>query len=111
MIIDADTKCLKDRLSMRLVVCGFAYDTNTASRLWKDERVHSEYCFHGVALYQNIYGFYFVHRYHQWERFNTITPSSLKAAIEITEQYYPNMVEELFGFMPEQGQGEPYTPL
>ena len=111
MIVDADTKCLTVRRSLRQVKNGFAYDTNTASKIWCDEHIHNEYCFRGVALYQNIYGHYFLHQYHQWERFNGITPLTIKDAIEITEKYRPMMVEEVFGFLPEQGQGEPYTPM
>lgn len=110
--VDRDYQPLKVRRNMRAIVCGFAYDTETASLIKRDEHIaRDDRWFHGQALYMNVYGKYFLHSYHQWDRFNSIEPLTIAKAIEWCEKYCPEMIEGHFGWLPEEGGGKPYTPI
>jgi hypothetical protein len=89
---------------------GFVYDTESASCLWRQEKIHSDTVFSGAALYLNIYDVYFLHLYHQWDRFNGIRVVTIQEAIRHTTQYVPNKVEEIFGKLHEDGEGPAFTP-
>jgi hypothetical protein len=81
------------------------WNTATASRQWHRETIHSETYFSGLALYSTMYDRWFVHHYHQWERFNTITPISRSHARLLTHATRPDLVEPIFGPTPEAGAG------
>jgi len=111
------------RYKWRRVINGHTYDTETASCLawW--------YCTEygpnaGEDLYVNVHGHYFILRHDedelsQWaeseeqqeDRFFKLTPLTRIEAIQWAEKYCNRQVEELFGRMPEPGEGEAYTPI
>jgi hypothetical protein len=109
---ESDYAPIEKRRVLRVVdsKMGFVYDTESASCLWREERISSERAFHGVALYLNIYDTYFLHRYHQWDRFNGIQVVTIQEAIQHTAQHCPNKVEEIFGKLHEDGEGPAFTP-
>ena len=89
---------------------GFVYDTESASCLWREERIHNETTFSGAALYLNVYDTYFSHSYHQWDRFNGITVLTPQEAVRYIAQRAPDKVEEIFGKLHEDGEGPAFTP-
>ena len=108
----SDFKPIAERRVLRLSAPnGYVYDTETASQLWLFERIYSPSAFVGAALYQNVAGHYFLHEYHQWDRFNKILPLTVQEAIKETIKYYPSKTEELFGYLSEEGLGKPFTPI
>lgn len=109
--LDSDYDTIENRRKLRRIIGGLVYDTETASVLFRHEQITRPEVFWGEALYINVYNKLFLHRYHQWDRFNGITPLTVPEAIAWLEKYCPSMIEGFFGKLPEAGQGEPYTPV
>jgi len=111
-IESSDYAPIEKRRVLRVVdpKTGFVYDTGSASCLWRRETIHNETTFSGLALYLNVYDAYFLHRYHQWDRFNGIEVVTLQEAIRVTAQCAPNQVEVIFGKLHEDGEGPAFTP-
>lgn len=111
---------------MRRVFSGMAYDTKLASMLF-----HWDYVWHahpdmdtgpvGIGeitqtLYETTHGAYFLLVYNEmgdpWDKgYHEIRPLTRKQAIDWAEKRCQWLIEELFGFMPEPGAGEPYVAL
>jgi hypothetical protein len=107
---DSDEDTIENRRVQRMTHSnGFDYDPTTASRQWVIER-EGRASFWGVALYLNVYGRYFVHRYGQWDRLCSVEPG-VEAAIKATTEYAPHLLRPIFGNLREEGEGEAYTPL
>lgn len=90
---------------------GHLYAPTTASRQWVVESPPPhDRRFSGVALYQTVAGEWFVHHYHQWDRFCSVTPG-LEAAIKATLHYKGQReARAIFGKLFEKGQGPAFTP-
>lgn len=93
----------------RKVIGGCAYDTKTASVLFHGSDDPDQ----GAALLVNLWGVYFSLEYcyylDPWDDgYEKIRPLTLKEAIGWAERHCPGLVEEIFGVMPEAGEGEPY---
>jgi hypothetical protein len=107
-------------IQLRRVIGGLAYDTGTASllyhRAYGDRPDEEDYPGAvGEALYHNVHGAYFLLTYNEcvdpWEDgYRKIVPLTQTQAIIWAEVNCPHLVEELFGRMPEAGEGPPYTP-
>src|SRR5215470_544424 len=110
--IESDYAPIEKRRVLRVVDAktGFVYDTESASCLWREEKIHSEVTFSGAALYLNVYDTYFLHIYHQWDRFNGIRVLTVQEAIRHTAVHCPAKVEEIFGKLHEDGEGPAFTP-
>ncbi len=111
--LDSDYDTIENRRSKRYLASdGFIYDTETASRwhYWEKIWQAGQY-FQGQALYETKHGHFFLHSYHQWERFNTIEPLTTTQVIMWLQKHKPDIIEGYFGYMPEKGEGKPFTPL
>lgn len=102
------------------------YDTRTASMLY-----HWDCVWHGnpdidpgpvtngditETLYETTRGAYFLLIYNEmldpWDKgYHEIEVLSRKQAIDWAEKRCQWLIEELFGFMPEPGAGEPYVTV
>lgn len=114
----------RERCQIRRVIGGLAYDTETASCLaWWDCTEYGPDM--GEDLYVNVHGHYFLVRHDEdeitsnfagrdadrWDQYLTLKPLTRAEAIAWTEKHHWRLVEELFGRMPEAGEGEPYQSL
>jgi hypothetical protein len=102
---------------IRRSINGLAYDTETASVLYRydsDEDSGTEYCGfqYEVGLLQNLWGHYFCYSYDdtQPEEGYRVTPLTKEEAMKWAERYCPLLVEDIFGKLHEAGEGPAYTP-
>lgn len=100
---------------VRRVINGLAYDTSTASVLYHhntgDDIENMGWPIEcGHILFLNAWGFYFTLQYDETgePQNEIITPCTKEEAIAWAEKICPGWVEDIFGVMPEPGEGKPY---
>jgi len=96
---------------IKRIIDGKTYNTETATLIeGRDENEHHYDT--GEFLYQSRFGAFFIYRYLSGideEDYNTIVPITPEQAREWLEKnysYQPELIEKLFGEMPEAGSGE-----
>lgn len=97
--------------SIKRIIDGKTYNTETATKLaaFDDDRGPYEY---GEHLYQNRLGVFFIAKYRfagdedDYERIDPIDPEQARAWLEKRASWRPELIEQLFGEMPEAGSAE-----
>jgi hypothetical protein len=106
---------------IRLVIGGHAYDTRTASVLYHargDDNPEAPQNADqwGEVLMLNRWGHHFCISYNEmrepWDAdYQTLRVLTEREAMQWMERVNPYCVEDIFGTMPEAGEGEPYVAL
>jgi hypothetical protein len=107
--------------AIRRRIGGVAYDSTTASVLHHWNLCESAEVQMGEAppfdigsvLMVNVFGAYFRVDYNELGDVDalTLTPLTVPQAIDWAERHCEWLVEEIFGQMPEAGQGTPYVAI
>jgi HicB family len=101
-----DIKCKR-------IIDGKTYNTETATQIegWSED--HDAYPFEsGVYLYQNRFGSFFLYMFRygtgedDYEDIEPYTPEQARSWLEKHRNYRVDLIESLFGTMPEAGSGE-----
>jgi len=93
------------------IIGGKTYNTETATQLagWSDRQDWSE---SGKFLYQTRFGAFFEFVYlddaseESYEVIRPLTPDEARQWLEHNASWNPELIEQLFGEMPEAGSGE-----
>jgi hypothetical protein len=102
-----DRKCKR-------IIDGKTYNTETATRIagWADDNREVGPWDSGDFLYQNRHGAFFLYSYldgaddHDFDRIEPFTPDQAREWLEKNSSWNPELIEALFGDMPEAGSGE-----
>jgi HicB family len=99
-------------IKCKRIIDGKTYNTETATQLagWggSDDGPYES----GKFLYQTRFGAFFVYSYldgaaeNDYEKIDPLTPEEARAWLEKNASYTPDLIEKLFGEMPEAGSGE-----
>jgi len=98
-------------IKCKRIIDGKTYNTETATELFGSNWDHESFS-GGHYLFQTRFGAYFFYKYLDGaneDDFETITPCSADEArqwLEKNASYDPDLIERLFGEMPEAGSGE-----
>jgi hypothetical protein len=90
------------------IIDGKTYNTETATEIigWDDDEPFGS----GVYLYQTRFGAFFLYQFSEamdWiETITPLTPEEARAWLEKNVPGRPELIESLFGEMPEAGMGE-----
>ncbi|MHC2086616.1 toxin-antitoxin system HicB family antitoxin [Methylobacterium sp. CM6244] len=93
------------------IIDGKTYNTETATLIEGRDEVDNAWI-QGNYLYQTRFGAFFNYRYlsgadeHDHETIEPFTPDQANAWLEKNYSYQPELIEKLFGEMPEAGSGE-----
>jgi hypothetical protein len=100
-------------IKCKRIIEGKTYNTETATEIEGWDIDEDEYpVTHGQHLYQNRFGAFFLHRYQDdgpdgpEEEIEPFTPEQARAWLEKHRSYRVDLIEKLFGKMPEAGSGE-----
>lgn len=95
------------------IIDGKTYNTETATQIagyWDEENPPFSY---GNFLFQSRFGAFFrfeesegISPEDDYQRITPLTPDEARAWLEKFQSYDPEMIERLFGEMPEAGSGE-----
>jgi hypothetical protein len=98
-------------IKCKRIIDGKTYNTETATQIAgssDDDRSYES----GKYLYQTRFGAFFAYSYldgtgeHDYEKIEPLTPEEARAWLEKHHSYGPDLIEKLFGQMPEAGSGE-----
>jgi hypothetical protein len=93
------------------IIDGKTYNTETATQLAGHDSDYGPYS-EGKFLYQTRFGAFFTYSYldgvdeNDFEKIEPLTPEEARAWLEENASYSPDIIEKLFGEMPEAGSGE-----
>jgi hypothetical protein len=98
-------------IKCKRIIDGKTYNTETATQVvgWGGGDGPYE---HGKYLYQTRFGAFFVYSYldgadeDDFEKIEPLTADEARAWLEKNASYDPELIEKLFGEMPEAGSGE-----
>ena len=99
-----------DTPKIKRIIEGKTYNTETATRLAAIE--DDEYVITGAQLYQTRHGAFFIYRYAEdgpdgpESDILPYTPEQARAWLEKHRSYDVDLIESVFGKMPEAGSGE-----
>jgi HicB family len=95
------------------IIDGKTYNTETATQIigWRrsDDNLPFDESF---ALFQTRFGAFFLYSYRdfddppEWEQIHPMTPEAAQAWLEKNAPWRPELIEQLFGEMPEAGASE-----
>lgn len=94
------------------IIDGKTYNTETATQIagWDDENYFPADC--GTYLYQTRFGVFFEYNFldagdeRDFEHIKPLTPEEARLWLEKNVSWQPELIESLFGEMPEAGSGE-----
>jgi hypothetical protein len=98
-------------IKCKRIIEGKTYNTETATQIvgWsRDEGPYES----GEYLYQTRFGAFFAYSYFEgtgeedYEKIEPLTPEDARVWLEKNASYDPDLIEKLFGQMPEAGSGE-----
>jgi hypothetical protein len=98
-------------IKCKRIIDGKTYNTETATQITGLVE-HHEHFESGAFLYQTRFGAFFLYSYlaglneQDFERIGPFTPEEARAWLEKNNSYNPELIEKLFGQMPEAGSGE-----
>ena len=99
-------------IKCKRIIDGKTYNTETATQLAGSGGADDGPYEHGKFLYQTRFGAFFVYSYldgadeNDFEKIDPLTPEEARAWLEKNASYTPDLIERLFGEMPEAGSGE-----
>jgi HicB family len=100
-------------IKCKRIIDGKTYNTETATEIEGWDISEEEYpVTHGQHLYQNRFGAFFLHSYQDdgpngpEENLEPYTPEQARKWLEEHRSYRVDLIESLFGKMPEAGSGE-----
>jgi len=100
-------------IKCKRIIDGKTYNTETATEIEGWDIPEEEYAVsHGQHLYQNRFGAFFLHSYQDdgpegpEESLEPYTPEQARNWLEKHRSYRVDLIESLFGKMPEAGSGE-----
>ena len=95
------------------IIEGKTYNTQTATQLaGREEDAGNAPWEAGKYLFQTRFGAFFVFSYYEgfgeddWEKIEPLTPEQAREWLEKNHAYDVDLIERLFGEMPEAGSGE-----
>ncbi len=101
-------------IKCKRIIEGKTYNTETATQIaaavsgGEDDRFDA-----GAFLYQSRFGAFFLYSYLEdfspeddYEKIEPLTPEQARKWLEDNQSYHPDLIEKLFGEMPEAGSGE-----
>lgn len=97
--------------TIKRIIDGKTYNTETATKHAGFDQDPGPYEY-GEHLYQNRLGVFFVARYlsgageDDYEKIDPITPEQAREWLEKNASWQPELIEQLFGEMPEAGAAE-----
>jgi hypothetical protein len=102
----SDVKCKR-------IIDGKTYNTETATQLvgWHDQNGDTPFE-SGTALYQTRFGAFFLYSFFEgfgeddWEKIEPMSPEQAQAWLEKNASWRTDLIEDLFGEMPEAGSAE-----
>jgi predicted HicB family RNase H-like nuclease len=102
-----DIKCKR-------IIDGKTYNTETATQIegWSEDHDEPWPYESGVYLYQNRFGSFFLYMFRNgmgeedYEEIEPYTPEQARSWLEKHRSYRVDLIESLFGAMPEAGSGE-----
>jgi hypothetical protein len=105
--VEMDIKCKR-------IIDGKTYNTETATEIWGWTRFHDDPAPYqsGVYLYQNRVGSFFLYKFQNgkgegdYEEIEPYSPEQARRWLEDPEGDRVDIIESLFGAMPEAGSGE-----
>jgi predicted HicB family RNase H-like nuclease len=100
-------------IKCKRIINGKTYNTETATEIegWDIEEDEVP-AFHGQHLFQNRFGAFFLHSYFtqygddDYEKIEPYSPEQARDWLEKHRSYRADLIEALFGKMPEAGSGE-----
>jgi len=95
------------------IIDGKTYNTETATQIaGRDDDDYDVPYQSGEYLYQTRFGAFFLFSYYEghseddWEKIEPFTPEQAREWLEKNHSYRADLIESLFGNMPEAGSGE-----
>jgi hypothetical protein len=98
-------------IQCKRIIDGKTYNTETATLHAGIENYQGTFSY-GAILYQTRFGAFFLYRYNgnqdedAYEIIEPYTPEQAREWLEKNASYQPELIERLFGEMPEGGSGE-----
>lgn len=101
-------------IKCKRIIDGKTYNTETATQLagWDDDNSETGPFDSGTYLYQTRFGAFFLYSYFEgdgeddFERIEPFTPEQAREWLEKNQSWNVELIERLFGQMPEAGSGE-----
>ena len=100
-------------IKCKRIIHGKTYNTETATQIAGREVDNEDFPYAaGAYLYQTRFGAFFLYSYvdgsgeQDYERIQPFTPDQARDWLEKNESYRADLIETLFGEMPEAGSGE-----
>lgn len=94
------------------IIDGKTYNTETATELFGDTEDHNGLGTSGCYLFQTRFGAYFEYSFSEFfgeddrATITPYTPDEARQWLEENASYEPELIDRLFGVMPEAGSGE-----
>ncbi len=101
-------------IKCKRIIEGKTYNTETATQIAGSAGADEGPYASGAFLYQSRFGAFFLYTYFEnfqapeddCEKIEPLTPEQARKWLEDNQSYHPDLIEKLFGEMPEAGSGE-----
>jgi hypothetical protein len=100
-------------IKCKRIIDGKTYNTETATQIaGREDDYDDPFLSAGAYLYQTRFGAFFLYSYldgfdeNDFEKIKPLTPDEARAWLEKNYAYDVDLIERLFGQMPEAGSGE-----
>jgi predicted transcriptional regulator len=109
--VTATDEAAEVAIKCKRIIDGKTYNTETATQIAGSEGGDGPYA-RGRYLYQTRFGAFFLYSYREgggeddYENIEPFTPEEARGWLEKNESYRVDVIESLFGQMPEAGSGE-----